>query len=61
MDKFIYPLVIVYAPVFFVVLGVVPKRTEHGYIAHILADFGNRKTSGHGNFYFDRCLTDIVK
>ena len=35
--------------------------TEFGIIVHILADFGNRNTGGHGNFYFDRYLTDILK
>ena len=49
----------------------IPKRTEHenrpifstkfGKIAHVLADLGNRNTGGHGNFYFDIYLTDILK
>ena len=47
------------------------KRTEHGNqpffstefknIVHILTDFGNRDTGGHGHFYFERYLTDILK
>lgn len=48
-----------------------PKRKEHGNrlifsmefgkMAHILAGIGNRNTSGHGFFYFDRYLTDFFK
>ena len=34
---------------------------EFGNIVHILADFGNGNTGGHGNFYFDRYLLDILK
>ena len=35
--------------------------TEFGKIVHSLADFGNRNTGGHENFYFDRYRTDILK
>ena len=48
-----------------------PKRTKHGdrpifsmdfgKIVYIFAEFGNKNTGGHGNFYFDRYLTDMSK
>ena len=47
----------------------VPKRTENGNrpifstkfgnFVHILADYENRNIAEHGNFLFDRYLTDI--
>ena len=50
-------------------VGGVPKRTDHGNrpifstkfrkTVHILAFIGKRNTGGHGNSYFDRCLTDF--
>ena len=33
---------------------------EFETIVDILADFGNGNTGVHGNFYFDRYLTDIL-
>ena len=51
--------------------GGVPKRTAHGNrpifltkfrnVVHIFANLGNKNTGGHGNSYFDRYLTGILK
>ena len=30
-------------------------------IVYTFADFGSRNTCGHGNFHFDRYLTEILK
>ena len=51
--------------------GGFPKRTEHGNrpsfstefekIVYNLEDFGTRNTGGHGNFDFDRYISNILK